>query len=60
MRFESDDPLVRRLRVLYREGENEIHYAPGVGFVVGNFQIDAAFDFSKRINTIGIATVYRF
>jgi hypothetical protein len=31
-----------------------------VGFVMGKFQIDAAFDFSQRINTIAIATVYRF
>ena len=60
LRFESDDPLVLRLPVLYRPGSNNVHLAPGAGIAFRSFQIDAAVDISKQIRTVAVSTVYRF
>lgn len=60
MRFEAPNADFRRLEVLFRPGEDELHVAPGIGVTFKRFQIDGAFDVSKRINTLSVSSVYRF
>jgi long-chain fatty acid transport protein len=52
------------LKILFQPGEDEIHYTAGVGFsgrAKGwEYQIDAAFDLSDRVQTSSLSTVVRF
>jgi long-subunit fatty acid transport protein len=52
--------LVKRLPVLFRPGPNQFHVAPGIGFAFRSFQIDGAADFSTRINSFSVSTVWHF
>jgi long-subunit fatty acid transport protein len=57
LQFDGTDP---RIRALFRPGPDEWHLAPGAGFTFNQFQIDAAFDVSKRINTFAVSGVFWF
>ncbi len=48
-------------RILFREGDDEVHYAGGLGMVFGShFQVDAAVDLSDRIDVASLSMVARF
>jgi long-subunit fatty acid transport protein len=57
---EPEKDLVKRLPVLFRPGSNEGHIAPGIGLALRNFQVDVAADFSDRLNTFSLSSVFRF
>jgi len=41
-------------------GEDEMHYAAGLGIVMQNFQIDLAVDFGDRVDTVSLSAIYSF
>jgi long-chain fatty acid transport protein len=46
---------------LFRQGDDDFHVSGGLGIVVGgNFQIDAAYDYSDRVKTGSVSAVLRF
>jgi hypothetical protein len=46
---------------LFRAGDDHIHVSGGLGLVFGgNFQIDAGYDYSKRVKTGSVSAVLRF
>jgi len=44
----------------FRPGDDEIHYSIGAGMVFERLQLDAAMDFSDRVNTISLSGVIFF
>lgn len=48
------------LRARFRAGEDELHWAAGVGLVVRRFQLDLAADVSERVKTLSLSGVARF
>jgi long-chain fatty acid transport protein len=46
--------------VLFSIGDDELHYAAGFGWAFENFQIDAAADFSDRVDAYSLSGVWRF
>ena len=57
LRETSDDPF---LRALQPRGENQIHYALGVGIAFRGFQIDVGADFADQVDTASVSAVYSF
>ena len=47
-------------RALLRPGEDQLHYALGLGIAFENFQIDAALDLSDTVNTASLSLIYSF
>ena len=47
-------------RALLRPGEDQLHFAFGVGLAFKNFQIDAAMDFSDTVDTAALSFIYSF
>jgi len=47
-------------RALLRPGEDQLHYALGLGLAFKNFQIDAALDLSDIVNTASLTVIYSF
>jgi long-subunit fatty acid transport protein len=45
---------------LFSTGDDELHYALGFGWAFKHWQIDAAADFSDRVNTISMSGVVRW
>lgn len=45
---------------LVGQGEDELHYAIGLGAVFKGFQVDAAADFSQRRDTLSISGIYNW
>jgi len=52
-----DDPL---LRAILQTGEDEMHYAAGLGVAMQRFQIDLAVDFADRADTLSLSAIYSF
>lgn len=48
------------LRARFRAGEDELHWAAGVGLVVARFQLDLAADVSEQVTTLSLSGVARF
>ena len=57
MRATSGNPLA--LALLPR-GEDEMHYAAGLGVAMQRFQIDLAADFADRADTVSLSAIYEF
>lgn len=53
-------PEQRSLATIFQEGDDEYHYSVGLGAVFGDFQVDAAADFSDLLETFSLSGVYRF
>jgi len=47
-------------RAHLRPGEDQLHYALGVGIALTNFQIDGALDFSDTVNTASLSVIFSF
>ena len=45
---------------LFRSGDDEIHYAVGVGVAFKRFQIDLAADFSDLVDTVALSAIFSF
>lgn len=54
-RATNDDPLTRALAP---PGQDEMHYAAGVGVAFEPFQIDFGVDLSDRVDTASISAIY--
>ena len=58
IRAQSDvDPVIK---ALLPRGDDEWHYAAGLGFAMENFQIDFGADFSDRVDTLSLSVIYSY
>jgi hypothetical protein len=57
MRATSDEPFIR---ALMPRGEDEMHYAAGLGVAMERFQIDLAVDFAVHVDTVSLSAIYNF
>ena len=46
--------------LLLRPGEDQLHYALGLGIAFENFQIDGALDLSDTVNTASLSIIFSF
>lgn len=47
-------------RALFRGGDDEIHFAAGLGLAFRIFQLDLGVDFSDSVDTASISAIYQF
>jgi long-subunit fatty acid transport protein len=47
-------------RALFQPGEDELHYALGLGAAFKSFQIDGAVDLSDSVKTLSLSAIYSF
>jgi hypothetical protein len=57
IRATSDEPFARAVEP---RGEDEMHYALGLGMALESFQIDLGVDFSDRVDTLSLSAIYDF
>lgn len=57
MHATTDDPLVR---ALLPSGEDDMHYAAGLGVATKNLQFDLGVDIADRVDTISLSAIYSF
>jgi long-subunit fatty acid transport protein len=53
----SSDP---EHQALFQPGDDEIHFAVGLGLAFESFQIDLAADFSDLVDTVSLSAIYSF
>ena len=56
IRYTGDDPRIHALR---QPGDDELHVTAGLGLVFARFQLDLGVDFSERVDTVSLSSVYR-
>jgi hypothetical protein len=59
-RFRSVHPHDADHRALFQAGEDELHFAVGVGLAFRAFQIDCAADISDLVDTYSLSAIYSF
>jgi hypothetical protein len=57
IRAVTDEPFIPEL---LPRGDDQMHYAVGLGVALQNFQIDLGVDFADRVDTASISVVYSF
>ena len=57
LRATADEPLIR---ALLPRGQDQMHYAVGLGLAVKSFQIDVGVDFADRVKTVSVSGIYSF
>ena len=57
LRATADEPLIR---ALLPRGQDQTHYAVGLGLAVKSFQIDVGVDFADRVKTVSVSGIYSF
>lgn len=57
LRFEGANEAYR---AIFRGRGDQIHYAAGIGIYPKRFGVDAAFDYSDRISTVSLSSVFHF
>lgn len=57
MRATADVPF---LRALLPPGEDDMHYAAGLGIAWQHFQVDLALDVADRVDTVSLSAIYSF
>ncbi len=57
IRATVDEPL---LRALQPRGDDEIHYAAGLGIAFRRYQIDLGVDLADRVDTLALSAIYSF
>ena len=57
MRPIIDDPWLDALTV---DGDDEFHFAAGLGVAVQRFQFDIAVDTSDRLDTLSLSAIFNF
>lgn len=55
VRDTSSDPF---LRALFPRGEDEMHYAVGLGLAFEGFQVDLGVDLAHRVDTVSVSAIY--
>jgi hypothetical protein len=55
LRSTSEDSF---LRALLPRGQDEMHYATGLGLAFEDFQIDFGIDLADRVDTLSISAIY--
>jgi len=53
----GDDPFIREL---LPRGEDQMHYAMGLGAALRNFQIDLGVDLADTVDTVSLSAIYSF
>ncbi len=56
IRYTGDEIFTRALR---QPGDDELHFAAGLGLVFARFQLDLGIDLADRVDTVSLSTVYR-
>ncbi|MGB3561977.1 MAG: outer membrane protein transport protein [Thermoanaerobaculia bacterium] len=56
----SSDTSDETSTALFQAGDDEIHFAMGVGVAFKSFQIDLAADFSDLVDTVALSAIYSF
>jgi long-subunit fatty acid transport protein len=59
-RFRSVHPDNPEHQTLFQAGEDELHFAVGIGLAFKTFQIDLAADFSDLVDTFSLSAIYGF
>jgi long-chain fatty acid transport protein len=59
-RFRSVHPYNPEHRAHFQPGEDELHFALGLGLAFKSFQIDLAADFSDLVDTLSLSAIYSF
>lgn len=49
-----------KLRAVLPAGDDELHFAAGLGVAFRRFQLDLGVDLSDLMDTVSLSTVYRF
>ena len=57
VRHEGDEQFNR---ALFQQGDDEMHYAAGIGIKFNRFQIDLGFDVSDLVDTGSVSMIYQF
>jgi hypothetical protein len=57
IRSVSEEPLIRALQP---PGEDEVHYAAGLGVAFAAFQLDLAADIADGVDTVSLSAIYSF
>jgi hypothetical protein len=57
MRATIDEPFIR---ALMPRGDDEVHFAAGIGVAMQQFQVDFAMDFGDRADTLSLSAIYDF
>ena len=57
IRSTTDDLIAR---ALLPRGEDDMHFATGIGIGMERFQIDLAVDFADRTDTVSLSAIYNF
>lgn len=57
LRTTTDDPF---LLALLPRGDDEMHYAAGLGLAFQSFQIDLGVDLAERVDTVSVSAIYSF
>ena len=57
LRATSDDILAQ---ALLPRGDDELHYAAGIGVAMQNFQIDLGVDVADRVDTLSLSAIFNF
>ena len=47
-------------QALLRRGDDETHYAAGLGLVFESIQVDLGVDFADRVDTVSLSAIYNF
>ena len=55
--FAGEDEVVK---AVFPQRSDEVHYSAGIGILRGSFQLDIAFDYSERVSTVSLSTVFHF
>jgi hypothetical protein len=57
MRPIIDDPWLEAMTV---NGDDELHFAAGLGLAMERYQFDLAVDFSDRLDTVSLSAIFNF
>ena len=57
MRATIDDPWLEAMTV---DGEDEFHFAAGLGFATNRYQFDLAADVSDRVDAVSLSAIFSF
>ncbi len=56
----ANDEADEFTRALLRPGEDQLHFAVGLGAAFDTFQVDGAVDYSDMVTTLSISAIYSF
>ena len=54
----QDNDLI--CQAIYRGGDDQVHFATGLGVAFSRFQLDVGVDLSERVNTVSVSGIFSF